>query len=330
MLSENKGGHVQRIVLALITALTASSCTFYTGPVRLGSIGNSSSQVEKTAPPEVTGEVTLTFVRTFGDGAGLRSPWGLSFGVDGTLYVCDKDRSSIVRLDENGEEVARYSGSVSRTERLYSPIDVCSTAGMAIYVIDASDSRILRFDRNLKNIYVMFSKNSEKNRLFGTFVGLAFDKDSGDLYVTDHDTGSIIRIDMLGKSISSRGSFGTSRESFREPAGLDVSPDGAIYVADKGAGVVAVLDNFGAKMRYFGGGILKAPVDAAVLTSGDIAVADKDGVVVFSKDGKPLGFAGFKAERALMPRSIAANGDMLFVADALTGKILEFRVGRTK
>lgn len=319
-----------RLPVMIAVVLLISSCTMYAGPVRLGSVGSPAKYQEPDretdTPPETTGDITLAFTGVFGADAGIRSPWGISFGVDGTLYVCDRDRSSVVRLDEHGAVLARFGGSGVRTERLYAPIDVCSSAGMSIYAIDASDSRILRFDRNLKNAYVLFSKDSEKNRLFGTFNGLGYDKDSGDLYVTDRETGSIIRIDMLGKNITSRGSFGSSQESLKEPCGLDVAHDGTIYIADKSAGTVAILDNFGGKIRVVGENILHAPSDVALLDSGAIAVADRDGIVILSSDGRVLGATGFGKERALSPRSLAAKGDQLLVADARSGNLLVYRI----
>ena len=52
--------------------------------------------------PTVTGAVRLSFAGIFGEEKAIRSPWGISFGIDGTLYVCDRGKSSIVRLDSTG------------------------------------------------------------------------------------------------------------------------------------------------------------------------------------------------------------------------------------
>jgi DNA-binding beta-propeller fold protein YncE len=306
------------------------SCTVWTGPVKLATIGGDKGKNSSTPPPPTTGEISLEYVRSFGAEAGIRSPWGISFGVDGTLYVCDRDRSSVVRLDTDGAPLARYSGSGTRVERLYAPIDICSTAGMAVYAIDSADSRVLRFDRNLKNSYVMYRKDFSGNRLFGTLNGIAFDKISGDMYVTDRDTGSLIRIDMLGGSIASRGSFGSSKESFREPAGLDVSQEGVIYVADRGDGVVAVLENFGANIRHIGRDILEAPVDVAVIPETGIAVADRNGVVMLSPDGAALGSAGYGIDRSLAPRSVTLGEQGLYVSDGVTNTILIYRIVRKR
>jgi len=317
------------LVCMFIVCLTVFSCTFWAGPVKIGRVGGVSGRGKEQSrpnPPDVTGEAVLVFERTFGDGAGIVSPWGISFGVDGTLYVCDRDGSSVVRLDREGMVLSRFSGFSSRVERLYSPLDVCSSAGMSIYAVDAANSRILRFDRNLRNAFVVYRKGESGSRLFGSFNGLAYDRTSGDLYVTDRDTGALIRIDMLGKSISNRGAFGSGKENFREPAGLDVAEDGSIYVADRGAGAVAVLPRFSAEIRYAAGGVLREPVDVAVLPGDRMAVADGEGIVILSKAGNALGFAGFGTDREMSPRSVAFHDGRIYVSDGVSNAVLVYRL----
>lgn len=316
------------VIPSVVTVLfMVFSCT---GMVGTGNIKKSGAVETKDElqhfQPDVTGEVRLSFIKSFGTNTGLSSPWGISFGVDGTLYVCDRDRSGIVRLDREGNNIAVFSGSGSRIERLYSPIDVCSSGGMAIYAVDAANSHILRFDRNLKNAYVIYKKDSAENKLFGSFNGLAFDKTTGDLFVTDRDTGALIRIDMLGGSIKSRGAFGTGKDSFHEPAGLDVTDDGTIIIADTDARAVAILNHFSAEINYIGEKLLEAPVDVAALPNGSIAVADKRGLLVLSLSGIPKGRAGYGEDRILSPRSVAFYGGELYVSDAVSATILVYKV----
>jgi len=320
---------MKHLFLLLAITVTFSSCTVWTGPVKLADSGEkakASPRIEQLPPPESTGELTLAFEGVFAPEVNLLSPQGISFGVDGTLYVCDREHSSIVRLGEDGALIARFSGYSSRVARLYSPIDVCSTSGMGIYVVDAANSQILRFDRNLKNNFVAYSKDSDATKLFGSFSGLSFDRGSGDLYVTDRDTGSLIRIDMLRKAISSRGSFGSGRESLKEPLGIDVTDDGAIFIADRAAGSIATLHHYGTKINSVGGGILEGPVDVVSIPDGRLAIADKRGILILSADGAVLATAGFGADRSMEPRSIAYREDKLYVSDGVSRTILVYSV----
>jgi len=316
------------LTLASVLAF-ACSCAGRQGGVSSAGAERSHKTQPGAPPPEVTGDVTLAFTGTFGSREDVRSPWGISFGVDGTLYVCDRDRSAVVRLTRDGTLMSRYSGFGSRTERLYSPVDVCSSAGMAVYAIDAANSSVLRFDRNLRHAFPIFTKDAPGTEHFGAFNGLAFDTVSGDLYVSDRDTGAVIRVDLLGKTIRSRGAFGSDRVSLREPSGLDVGEDGTIFIADRGGGVIGVLGHFGARMTVAGKGVLEAPSDVAVLPDGALAVADKRGVIVMSGEGTPLGRAGYGEDRAMRPRSVAFSEGRLYISDAESSAILVYAVRRS-
>ncbi|MCE5249966.1 NHL repeat-containing protein [bacterium] len=277
-------------------------------------------------PPVTTGAVKLVYEGALGKPGEIRAPWGISFGVDGTLYVCDRGKSSVVRLDSEGAIISRFDSFTNRTERLYAPVDVCSSGGIEVYTIDASDSRVLRFDRNLKNGFTIYRGGSDDNKLFGSFSGLAYDKISGDLYITDRETGAVIRMDMLGGSIRTLGAFGSERTSLRLPAGLDIDSNGVLYIADTGNHAVAVMKNFGARITYIGGAVLEAPVDAAVLPGGTVAVADLRGIVILSPAGAAEAIAGFGIDREMTPRSVAFSNGKLYVSDGTSASILVYRL----
>ncbi|MFC1508792.1 NHL repeat-containing protein [Candidatus Omnitrophota bacterium] len=307
-------------LLTLCVVFFAVSCA---GPVeRIPPV-----QVLRTVkPPAVTGSIQLVFDGMLGKKGDIRSPWGISFGVDGTLYVCDRDKSSIVRLNSEGEIISRFDSYTNRTERLYAPIDVCSSSGIEVYGVDASNSRVLRFDRNLKNGFTIYRGGTKELRLFGSFNGLAYDRISGDLYITDRDAGTVIRVDMLGGSVRSLGGFGSERKSFGEPAGLDIDADGVLYIADTENGSVAVVRKFGSTIDFIGEGVLEAPVDAAVMPDGRIAVADRNGIVILSSTGIAEAFAGFGDDREMLPRSVAFDSGKVFVSDGKSASILVYRV----
>ena len=73
-----------------------------------GAIKNTKLLRDSISPPNVTGNVRLDFLKTFGQDVGISSPGGIAFGIDGTLYVCDRDKSSIVRLDRDGKVISRF------------------------------------------------------------------------------------------------------------------------------------------------------------------------------------------------------------------------------
>jgi len=276
--------------------------------------------------PKVSGYLKLTFVKTLGNNLNIKSPWGISFGIDGTLYICDRDNSSIIRLDSNGNIISRFSGFDSRTERLFLPIDVSVSGGIEIYALDSANSRVLRFDRNLKNAYAIYEPDFDKKRLFGTLNGLAFDKISGDIFITDRDNGTVIRIDMLGGNIHTTGEFGSEKLSLRKPAGLDVADDGTIFIADREYGTVAILPHFGAELTFIGKDTLEAPVDVAVLPDNLVAVADRRGVLILNRTGIPQVLAGFGMDREMTPRSVAYLDGYIYISDVQSASVLVYKI----
>ncbi len=308
---------IRRICLLLV--FTTLSCTS----------ALKSESPQSTVLPKVSGERKLTFIGTFGNNLNIKSPWGISFGIDGTLYVCDRDNSSIIRIDSDGNVISRFNGFDSRTERLFMPIDVSVSGGIEIYALDGANSRVLRFDRNLRNAYTIYKPYSDENKLFSTLSGIDFDKISGDLFISDRNNGTVIRIDMFGGNIHTSGGFGSEQTSLRDPAGLDVASDGKLFIADREYGAIAEIHHFGAEIRFIGKGILEAPVDVTVLPEGGIAAADRRGILLFSGEGIPQALAGYGTDREMHPRSIAYSEGKLYISDAHSASILVYKINKT-
>ncbi|WP_042163056.1 YIP1 family protein [Paenibacillus gorillae] len=84
----------------------------------------------------------------------------------------------------------------------------------------------------------------------------------------------------------------TTGARFTEPVDLQVGADNNVYVADKGAGKVFVMDNDGSLIQTIGDeegpGALSAPEGLYVIPEGQVYVADSGNqrIAVFGKDGK--------------------------------------------
>jgi DNA-binding beta-propeller fold protein YncE len=273
--------------------------------------------------PVVSGDIETVFEGVFGEASEIKSPRGIAIGIDGSLYVCSRDRSSILRFDKDGKLISRFNGFDSRTAQVFLPFDI---TGTEVYALDNADSRIIRFDRNLKNAYVFFKPEADNSNLFGMFGGIAADKETGDLYLTDINNKSIVKIDMLTKKPRYTGSFGSEKISFREPAGLDVAPDGTIYIADRGLPGIGIMKYFGARVNFIGEGFMEAPNDVAVVSDSLLAVADKNGVLLLDTAGKARAALGYGIDREISPVSVAFSAGMIFISDVMSSSILVYRI----
>jgi len=281
---------------------------------------------DSTKTNQLSSTIQLTYIGTFGDKTAFKSPWGISFSIDSSLYVCDRDNSAVVRLDKDGQVVSRFSGFDSRREHIFLPIDVSVSGGIEVYVLDSANSRVVRFDRNLKNFSAVFEGGTEEGHRFGSFSGIAFDVVSGDIFITDRDNGTVVRIDMLGGNIHATGVFGSEKQSLHDPAGLDVSGDGTLVIADRGSGAVALQSHFGSEIRHIGQNLLEAPVDIAVLPNSLLAVADNRKVIILGRDGTLKVIIETCKGVSIFPRSVAFSEGKLYISDAESASILVYSI----
>ena len=93
-----------------------------------------------------------------------------------------------------------------------------------------------------------------------------------------------------------------------------------------GAGAIAVLSHFGSEIKHIGLEVLESPVDVAALHRGAIAVAGKNGVLVLSEKGVPLGMAGYTIDRTMSPRSVAYREGKLYISDGISDSILVYTI----
>lgn len=310
-----------KCLLSLIIFLSFFSCSPFKEAAK-----HETSVKTTFHPPLFTAQHTLGYIGALVPDTSIKSPWGISFGIDGSLYVCDRNSSTILRLDRNGKTLSRFNGFDSRTERVFLPIDISVSGGIEVYVLDGADSRVVRLDRNLKNSYAIFRPRDEDKNLFGVFNGIAFDKFSGDFFLTDGDKASIVRYESLSKKPRVTGAFGYEKSNLTEPAGIDVAANGAVYIADKGAGAIAVMPNFGARLSFIGKSFLESPSDVTVFQDSLLAVADKSGIMILGIDGAPKGIAGYGDGRNISPRSIAYLDNRIYISDAKSDSILVYGI----
>jgi len=195
-----------------------------------------------------------------------------------------------------------------------------------VFVLDGSSGRVIRLDRDLKGQSVILDGGGDRPGGFAPYAGIALDHESGDLLLSDRSEGALTRLDFTGRTSRAAGGFGSVRKSLRDPAGLDVAPDGAVFVADRGLDAVAFSSRFGADIRLLGAEALQSPVDAAALPDSRVAVADARGVVVFDRSGTALGSAGFGTGPDMVPRSVAFHDGRLYIADARSRSILVYKI----
>ncbi len=151
------------------------------------------------------------------------------------------------------------------------------------------------------------------------------------LLVTDSILGAVIRFDFGERKMDVLGTRGAVRLS--QPVGLEVGPDGTIYVADVGLQQVVAYSGDGELKGVYGKpGEVENPTDSAVGPDAKtLYVADSKGhrIVVYDLASAQklfsFGTAGDGPEQLLAPTSLAFSPeDELFVVDQLNARIQIF------
>ena len=232
---------------------------------------------------------------------------------DGSLYIADSTNNRIRRVDPDGiiTTVAGsyYQGDFSgdggpATEaRLNSPNDVAVGPDGSLYISDYYNNRIRRVDPN--GIITTVAGNGgtgdsgdgglATNAEVGGPRGIAVGPD-GSLYISHSNR--IRRVNPAGiiTTVAGNGTIGIGGDGgpavdaqLNYPCGVDIAPDGVIYIADtdnhriRRVGLDGIITTIAGSYEGYGGdggpatsARLKNPGDVAVGPDGSIYVADRE------------------------------------------------------
>ena len=147
--------------------------------------------------------------------------------------------------------------------------------------------------------------------LCGALRGVTFDL-KGNICVTDWGRNKILKLSQGGRLLQTIDHAGGISDHFNRPGGMSVSPEGLIYICDRGNLSVTVHDEEGIFLFAFGAkgsgpGCFDEPNDVTFGSDGLVYVADtiNSRVCVWSKDGSFQ--RDFKTKYT--PTYMAATGD---------------------
>lgn len=182
------------------------------------------------------------FLASFDAGKRLKSPYDMVREAGGVLWVVEKGRNSLTRIDLKGKKITTNSltwdGGDVYPHRL-------AEYGGLFYILDKKSGRVLVYTKKLaqKRAYTVKAGDFHgfadfKVREDGIWgLGLL----TGVVYHLGHD-GRLIRAIRPEKSMSF-------------PYSLEIGPAGLIYILDRHAGTVNVFNQSGAfKYRFLGAG----------------------------------------------------------------------------
>ncbi len=248
----------------------------------------------------------------------LRRPSSVAVDHRGQILIADTGDHRVVGMTADGDAVLEFGGYGWDEGQFDGPTDLAVYGGFFTYVLDEGNRRVERFDVYGDYIDLVVGEGDA-----GSPVAIAVGR-SGELYIIDADSQSILVQSQFQEALAPVGQFGTGAGGLVRPIAVAVGPRGEIGVADPGRASVVVFDEFGTELYEIELPDTLAATDL-VLDPWSCAVVVEPGArrVVAYPPGGGAPTASLDLEDGFVPVSIAIDeAGSLYVLDGGLGRVL--------
>lgn len=160
----------------------------------------------------------------------LYGPRDVAVDAAGRVYVTDTGNKRVLVYDQAGALLAQWGGAGSEPGRFEEPVGIALDTEGNVYVADTWNRRVQVFDADFR-----FLRQWPVEAWYGESVVnkpyLAVDA-RGRVYVSDPEGYRLAVFGPEGDLLATVGRYGFEPDAFSLPTGIDVGPDGYIFVAD--------------------------------------------------------------------------------------------------
>ncbi len=255
-------GENKVFIFLLFVAILLAACSPQVSPVSTAAIlTTNTSIVSKTVitggtepVPTPLPDSTMvpwwgTTLHTFDiDPKYLSKPTGIDVAQDGSIFVADSGNNRILHIDQQGI-VLHHWGTTGKSENsqiapsgtFNEPYGVAVSPDGFVFVADTWNHRIQKFSTDGTFVLSWGGWGNENDPFLFWGPRDVVIHPSGFVIVTDTGNKRVVVYDKDGKYINQIGGEGSQPGQFNEPVGLEIGPEGDLYVADQGNRRVQVL-----------------------------------------------------------------------------------------
>lgn len=274
-----------------------------------------------------------TFLSQFGSfgsapGEFLNGGREITVDDDGNIWVGDLAGFRLQKFAPDGTSLLTYPAADSPPPDggFNAPQGVAVDSAGNVFVVDIYNQRIQKFDAAGNHVVSWGRRGNGAANEFNYPRMIAIDPRNDEVVVVDTDNFEVERYANDGTFISAFGKFGTAPGEFANPQGVDVGPDGRIYIADSNNDRVQIFEADGTPVSVFGtsgsgDGEFEFPRGIAVGPDGLVYVADsnRNDIQVFDVAGTHIRTVGFG--QLQRPFDLEVDDTYIYVADTQAHEI---------
>lgn len=154
---------------------------------------------------------------------GFRAPSGVTFDVEGMLWVADTGNGRVMRIDINR---GKFLATLDRAAGILRPIALACDPSGNLYVTDGATNDVMLF-----TIRGVLLRSLGESRRLAEPRQVAADA-KGRVYMAESGANRLHIFDAQNNSLLTFDTPSTRLGAFRAPSGVALGPNGEIYVAD--------------------------------------------------------------------------------------------------
>ncbi|MCA9957554.1 MAG: hypothetical protein KC443_00885, partial [Anaerolineales bacterium] len=268
----------------------------------------------------------------------LSSPRNLAVAEDGRIYVADSGNHRIQVFAADGSYITSWGEFGTEPGQFNEPWGI-AVDEQFVYVTDTWNHRLQKFTLNGELVGTFGQSGSVDGSDSG--LGMFFGPrdvvllPDNQLLVTDTGNHRMQILTRDGQFLRQVGSFGSQLGQLNEPVGLDVAPDGSVFLADTWNGRIQQFDSTlfpiaEWPVSAWGGQSINNKPYLASDSLGRIYVTDPEGyrVLIFTANGDYLarfGKFGTDVNSLGLPNGIVIDAqNNIYIADSGNNRILKF------